>query len=99
MGEQRIANKRLDTDGGAWIDRRLAFNKENLPVLDQGWNDYALTIDEFGVTSLTPLSNQFFCIQYEYTSSIDTLLNPSSSHFSLNSLTSSLIILLVFSML
>jgi len=53
MAEQRIANKRLDQGGGAFIDRRLAFNKNNLPILDQGWNNYVLTVDEFGITSLT----------------------------------------------
>jgi hypothetical protein len=53
MAEQRIANKRLDQGGGAFIDRRLAFNKDNLPILDQGWNNYVLTVDEFGITSLT----------------------------------------------
>jgi hypothetical protein len=56
MAEQRIANKRLDQGGGAFIDRRLAFNKNNLPILDQGWNNYVLTVDEFGITSLTEVT-------------------------------------------
>jgi hypothetical protein len=70
MAEQRIANKRLDQGGGAFIDRRLAFNKNNLPILDQGWNNYVLTVDEFGITSLTDANlTSSFAISASYAES------------------------------
>jgi hypothetical protein len=52
VAEKRIANKRVDTDGGIWVDRRLAFNKFNLPIIESGWQNYFLTIDNDGITSL-----------------------------------------------
>jgi len=52
VAEKRIANKRVDTDGGIWVDRRLAFNKFNLPIIESGWQNYFLTVDNDGITSL-----------------------------------------------
>jgi hypothetical protein len=88
MAEQRIANKRLDQGGGAFIDRRLAFNKNNLPILDQGWNNYVLTVDEFGITSLTDanLTSSFAVsasyaesASYAVTASFAQNFNPSAT--------------------
>lgn len=74
MSEKRITNKRIDTDGGVWVDRRLAFNKYNLSFLPEGgWKDQILTIDDDGITSLRAYGS--FISVYDTTTQTATLAN------------------------
>ena len=86
MAEQRIANKRLDQDGGAFIDRRLAFNKNNLQILDNGWNNYVLTVDEFGITALTEITagTSSFAVSASYANTASYAFFAVSSSYALS---------------
>jgi len=56
MAENRKSgNNRLDTTdkGQAYFDGPFGINKGELPVVEQGWESKALTVNEDGVTSLT----------------------------------------------
>ena len=51
---RRTGNNRLDPPdkGRGYFDQSLSFNKFNLPILNEGWNSYILTIDNNGIVSL-----------------------------------------------
>ena len=60
MAENRSSGvNRLDkpNQGRGFFNDSLGFNRNNLPVVTQGWENYVLTIDDTGLVSLVKVTS------------------------------------------